>query len=75
MTEQNRKYIRKEIGRILSDIWQVKGLAEQVVHTITYPEKTAINFGIMPTGRLSWLARRKIAVISASYPWNLISTE
>lgn len=29
MTEQNRKYIRKEIGRILSDIWQVKGLAEQ----------------------------------------------
>jgi hypothetical protein len=29
MTEQNRKYIRKEIGRILSDIWQTKGLAEQ----------------------------------------------
>jgi hypothetical protein len=29
MTEQNRKYITKEIGRLLSEIWQVKGLAEQ----------------------------------------------
>lgn len=29
MTEQNRNYIKKEIGKLLSDIWRVKGLAEQ----------------------------------------------
>ena len=29
MTEQNRRHIRKEIGRLLSDIWRIKGLAEQ----------------------------------------------
>ena len=29
MTEQNRKYVTKEIGKLLSDIWRVKGLAEQ----------------------------------------------
>jgi hypothetical protein len=29
MTEQNRKYITKEIGRLLSEIWRIKGLAEQ----------------------------------------------
>lgn len=29
MTEQNRNYITKEIGKLLSDIWRVKGLAEQ----------------------------------------------
>jgi hypothetical protein len=29
MTERNRKYIKKEIGRILSEIWQIKELAEQ----------------------------------------------
>lgn len=29
MTEQNRKYIMKEIGKLLSDIWRIKGLAEQ----------------------------------------------
>jgi hypothetical protein len=29
MTEQNRKYIMKEIGKILSDIWRIKGLTEQ----------------------------------------------
>lgn len=29
MTEQNRKYILKEIGKLLSDIWRIKGLAEQ----------------------------------------------
>ena len=29
MTEQNRKYIKKEIGKLLSDIWRIKGLAEQ----------------------------------------------
>jgi|GEM_PF-2307489 len=29
MTEQNRKYITKEIGKPLSDIWRIKGLAEQ----------------------------------------------
>jgi hypothetical protein len=29
MTEQNRKYIRKEIGRLLSEIWRIKGLSEQ----------------------------------------------
>jgi hypothetical protein len=29
MTEQNRNYIRKEIGKLLSDIWRIKGLSEQ----------------------------------------------
>ncbi|NPV63603.1 MAG: hypothetical protein HPY61_13445 [Methanotrichaceae archaeon] len=29
MTDQNRKYIKKEIGRLLSEIWRIKGLAEQ----------------------------------------------
>jgi len=29
MTEQNRNYVKKEIGKLLSDIWRVKGLAEQ----------------------------------------------
>jgi len=29
MTEQNQKYIQKEIGKLLSEIWLIKGLAEQ----------------------------------------------
>ncbi|MDD1736266.1 MAG: hypothetical protein LUQ21_02250 [Methanothrix sp.] len=29
MTEQNRKYVKKEIGKLLSEIWRIKGLAEQ----------------------------------------------
>ena len=29
MTEQNRKYIIKEIGKLLSEIWRIKGLSEQ----------------------------------------------
>lgn len=29
MTEQNRKYIQKEIGKLLSGIWLIKGLSEQ----------------------------------------------
>ena len=29
MTEQNRKCITKEIGKLLSDIWRIKVLAEQ----------------------------------------------
>jgi hypothetical protein len=29
MTEQNRNYIRKEIGKLLSEIWRIKGLSEQ----------------------------------------------
>ena len=29
MTEQNRKYVTKEIGKLLSDIWRIMGLAEQ----------------------------------------------
>ena len=28
-TEQNRKYIKEEIGRLLSEIGEIKGLAEQ----------------------------------------------
>ena len=28
MTAQNRNYIKKEIGKLLSDIWRIKGLAE-----------------------------------------------
>jgi len=38
MTEQNRRFIQKEIGRLLSDIWRIKELAEQEYgpqHTIT----------------------------------------
>lgn len=38
MNEQNRKYIKKEIGKLLSDIWQIKALAEQEYgpqHSIT----------------------------------------
>jgi hypothetical protein len=29
MTEQNRKYVTKEIGKLLSEIWRIKGPAEQ----------------------------------------------
>lgn len=29
MTDQNRKYITKEIGKLLSETWRIKGLAEQ----------------------------------------------
>ncbi len=29
MTEQNRKYVTKEIGKLLFEIWRIKGLAEQ----------------------------------------------
>ena len=29
MNEQNRRYVNKEIGKLLSEIWRVKSLAEQ----------------------------------------------
>ncbi len=29
MTEQNRNYIRKEIGKLLFELWRIKGLSEQ----------------------------------------------
>ena len=29
MTEQNRRYVTKEMGKLLSEIWRVKSLAEQ----------------------------------------------
>jgi hypothetical protein len=29
MTEQNHRYIKREIGKLLSDIWRIKDLAEQ----------------------------------------------
>lgn len=29
MTEQNRKYITKEIGKLLSETWRIKGLADK----------------------------------------------
>ena len=29
MTELNRKYITKGIGKLLSETWRIKGLAEQ----------------------------------------------
>jgi hypothetical protein len=29
MAEQNRNYIKKEIGKLLSEIWRIKGLSEQ----------------------------------------------
>lgn len=38
MTEQNRNYINKEIGKLLSEIWRIKGMAEQEYgpqHSIT----------------------------------------
>jgi hypothetical protein len=31
MTEQNRRYVNKEIGKLLSEIWRIKGLAEAAV--------------------------------------------
>ena len=30
MTEQNRKYITKEIGKLLSEIWRIKGLDDVI---------------------------------------------
>ena len=38
MTEQNRNYVKKEIGKLLSEIWRIRGLAEQeygLQHPIT----------------------------------------
>ena len=29
MTEQNRRYVTKEIGKLLSEIWRIKRLSEQ----------------------------------------------
>ena len=29
MTEQKRRYVTKEIGKLLSEIWRLKGLAKQ----------------------------------------------
>ena len=29
ITEQNRNYIKKEICKLLSEIWRIKGLSEQ----------------------------------------------
>ena len=29
ITKQNRKYITKEVGKLLSDIWRINGLAQQ----------------------------------------------
>ncbi|VVB68591.1 Uncharacterised protein [uncultured archaeon] len=29
MTEQNCNYIKKEIGKLLAEIWRIKGLAEE----------------------------------------------
>src|SRR5512137_2362147 len=29
MTKQNRRHVIKEIGKLLSEIWRIKGLAEQ----------------------------------------------
>ncbi len=29
MTEQNRRYVIKEMGKLLSEIWRIKGLVEQ----------------------------------------------
>jgi hypothetical protein len=29
MTEQNRMFITKEINKLLSEIWRIKGLAQQ----------------------------------------------
>jgi hypothetical protein len=27
--EQNRKYVQKEVGKLLSEIWRIKGLSVQ----------------------------------------------
>lgn len=38
MIEQNRRYIKKEVGKLLSEIWRIKGLSEQeygLEHPIT----------------------------------------
>ena len=36
MTEQNRNYVKKEVGKLLSEIWRIKGLAEQE-YGLQYP--------------------------------------
>ena len=50
MTEQNRKYITKEIGRLLSEIWRLKGLSEQeygLQHPIT-KKLVSMHAGVQP---------------------------
>ncbi|MGV8128102.1 MAG: hypothetical protein ACP5PV_12970 [Methanothrix sp.] len=49
MTEQNRRYVNKEIGKLMSEIWRIKGLAEQEYgpqHPIT--KKLASMHGSCP---------------------------
>lgn len=50
MTEQNRNYIKKEIGKLLSKLWRIKGLSEQEYgsdHPIT--KKLTIMHGEVQT--------------------------
>jgi hypothetical protein len=43
MTEQNRNYIKKEIGKLLSEIWRIKGLSEQEYGLNHHITKTLIS--------------------------------
>ncbi len=47
MTEQNRNYVKKEIGKLLTDIWRIKGLAETRVRCATpdYQEAESNAYG------------------------------
>ena len=58
MTEQNRKYITKEIGKLLSEIWRIKGLAEPGVRPAAPDHKEAEQYACRcpgtATGR-TWL--------------------
>jgi hypothetical protein len=39
MSEQNRKYITKEIGKLLSEIWRIKGCQSKNMAQITLSPK------------------------------------
>jgi hypothetical protein len=41
MTEQNRRYVNKEIGKLLSEIWRIKGLAEPASLLLQLPSIVA----------------------------------
>lgn len=47
MTEQSRKCIKKEIGKLLSDIWQIKSLAEQGVWSATLCHIGAVDINAL----------------------------
>ncbi|HPT18976.1 MAG TPA: hypothetical protein PLJ25_02840 [Methanothrix sp.] len=55
MTEQNRRYVQKEIGRLLSEIWRIKGLAEQEYSPCSSPP--ALAHGVWASDRQDYETR------------------